>query len=153
VSERVQPGACRCGAVRFEVHGTPLATFACHCTGCQKMTGGAYSLSSLYPRERFEVTQGDTVLGGMKGANKHHFCGSCLSWIYSVPEGFDAFANVRSSMLDNAAEHRPFVDMFISEALPGASSGAPKRYETGPEEQEFGALMSAYAEWDGRVKE
>jgi len=151
VSDRAQPGSCRCGAVRFEVRGAPLATFACHCTGCQRMTGGAYSLSSLYPRERFQLTTGETVLGGLKGANRHHFCGSCLSWIYSVPEGFDAYANVRSSMLDNADEHRPYVDMFVSEALPGAQSGAPKQFETGPGEEEFGALMGAYADWDGRV--
>jgi hypothetical protein len=89
----------------------------------------------------------------LKGATKHHFCGSCLSWLYTVPEGFEGFANVRSSMLDHAAEHRPFVDFWLSKGLPGAESGAPKKFQTTPEEQEFGALMSAYAEWDGRVKE
>ena len=127
-------------------------TFACHCTGCQRMTGGAYSLSSLYPADAFALTQGATVIGGIKGATRHHFCGACLSWVYTVPEGFEGYANVRSSMLDNAGEHRPFVDMWLSESLPGAESGAPKKYDRTPEEEEFGALLSAYPEWDGRVK-
>jgi hypothetical protein len=115
------------------------------------MTGGAYSLSSLYPAERF-ASKGETVLGGLKGGTKHHFCPSCMSWLFTVPEGFDTFVNVRSSVLEDAAEHRPFVDMWLGEALPGAESGAPERFETVPAEEEFGALMGAYAEWDGRVK-
>ena len=124
---------------------------ACHCTGCQRMTGGAYALSSLYSRERFE-SEGETALGGIKGATKHHFCSSCMSWLFTVPEGLDAFVNVRSPMFDDAAQHRPFVDMWLSEALPGAESGAPKRFDTAPQEEEFGALMGAYSEWDERVK-
>ena len=143
-------GACRCGAVRLRAEGSPLVTMACHCTGCQRMTGGAYSLSSLYPAERFS-SEGETVLGGMKGGTNHHFCPSCLSWVFTVPDGFEAFVNVRSPMFDDAARHRPFTAMWLSEALPGADSGAPKRFETAPEEQEFGALISAYADWDGRV--
>ena len=114
------------------------------------MTGGTYALSSLYPEERF-ASEGETVLGGIKGATKHHFCPSCMSWLFTVPEGFDAFVNVRSSMFDNAVEHRPFADMWLSEALPGANSGAPRRFDTVPQEEEFVALMSAYATWDGRV--
>jgi hypothetical protein len=124
---------------------------ACHCTGCQRMTGGAYSLSSLYPSERFE-SGADTVLGGIKGGTQHHFCPSCMSWVYTVPEGLDGFVNVRSPMLDDAAVHRPFIDMWVSEALPGAESGAPRRYESVPGESEFGELMAGYAGWDGRVK-
>ena len=114
------------------------------------MTGSAYSLSSLYPAERFE-SEGETVLGGIKGGTKHHFCPSCMSWLFTVPEGFDAFVNVRSSMFDDARNHRPFVDMWLVEALPPAATGAPQHFTTVPDEQEFGALMSAYAQWDGRV--
>ena len=47
----MHPGQCRCGATRIEASGPPLITMACHCTGCQRMTGGAYSLSSFYPAD------------------------------------------------------------------------------------------------------
>ncbi|GAC1303486.1 MAG: hypothetical protein NVSMB10_05570 [Steroidobacteraceae bacterium] len=41
-------GQCRCGQIEFEVKSKPLITMVCHCTGCQRMTASAYSLSALY---------------------------------------------------------------------------------------------------------
>ena len=147
-----QQGSCRCGEVRFTVSGAPLATFACHCAGCRKMSSSAFSLSSLYPADRFDRTQGETVRGGMKSGPNHHFCPSCMSWLYTVPEGLEDFVNVRSSLLENAAEHRPFIDAWTREKLPWAVSGAERGIETVPGEEEFGELVSAYAAWDGRVR-
>ena len=45
----------------------PLLTMACHCTGCQRMTGSAFSLSAAFPSDGFTVTQGDPVIGGLHG--------------------------------------------------------------------------------------
>ena len=42
-------GACRCGAVTLRIGAPPILTMACHCRGCQKMTGGAFSLSVAIP--------------------------------------------------------------------------------------------------------
>ena len=149
--ERRQEGGCRCGDVRFAVRGAPLVTFACHCTGCRRMTGSAFSLSSLYPAARFEPVLGETVLGGLKGATRHHFCGSCLSWLYTLPEDLDGYVNVRSAMIDEPAAHRPFLDMWRCEGLEWARSGAARGYDTVPGEDELPELIGAYAAWDGRV--
>jgi hypothetical protein len=147
----VSEGSCRCGEVRFRAEGAPLVTMACHCTGCQRMTASAFSLSSVYPADRFEVTEGEPVIGGLKGATRHFFCPSCMSWLYTLPEGLDGFVNVRSSMLEDAKAHRPFVDVFVGEGMGWAASGAERRYDTVPEETEFPQLMADYAQWDGRV--
>jgi hypothetical protein len=146
-------GACRCGEVRLRVDGAPLATFACHCTGCQRMSGSAFSLSSLYPLDRFEITQGETVLGGMKADVHHHHCPSCMSWLYTVGEAMPGLVNVRSSMLDDAGAHRPFVDAWLREALPWVSSGAERSFEQLPANDDVPELLQAYAQWDGRVKQ
>ena len=66
-------GGCRCGEVRFRVSAPPLLTAACHCTGCQRMSSSAYSLSAAIPSDGFEVTQGEPVLGGLKGSTRHYF--------------------------------------------------------------------------------
>jgi hypothetical protein len=116
------------------------------------MTGGAFSLSSLYPAEHFAVTQGETVRGGMRSGPDHRFCADCMSWLFTLPEGLEGLVNVRTPMFDDAALYRPYVEMFRSEALPGAASGAPRSYETFPEEHEYPQLVASYAEWDGRVK-
>jgi hypothetical protein len=148
----VSTGSCRCGAVRFEADGAPLVTMACHCRGCQRMSASAFSLSSLFPADRFRLTQGETVRGGLRSGPDHRFCASCMSWLYTVPEGLEEFVNVRSPMFEDAAEHRPFIETFTSERLGWAVSGAERSYDAVPGEAEFGGLMEAYAAWDGRVK-
>ena len=117
------------------------------------MTGGAFSLSSLYPDAHFKVTQGEPVLGGLKGATRHFFCPSCLSWLFTRPEGMDDFVNVRSTMFDDAAAHRPYMDAHRREGLPGIETGAVERFETVPEEDRFGPLIAGYAQWHGAWKE
>ncbi|MGI8706358.1 MAG: GFA family protein [Sphingomicrobium sp.] len=142
---------CRCGATQFQVEGGPLLTMACHCQGCQRMSASAFSLSSLYPADRFELLEGEPVIGGLKGATRHYFCPSCMTWLYTVPEGLEGFVNVRSSMIEGAEAHRPFVDMFRGEGFAWAQSGAERSFDAMPEEDEVPALLAAYAEWNGRV--
>ena len=101
-------GGCRCGAVRFRVTAAPMLTMACHCRGCQRMTGGPYSLSAAIPTPAFEVTQGEPVPGGMKSEARHHFCPSCMSWMFTTAAGMP-FVNVRSTMLDDPEGFEPFV--------------------------------------------
>jgi hypothetical protein len=117
------------------------------------MSGGAYSLSSFYPADRFKVTQGRTVRGGMKTGPDHEFCPECLSWMFTSAKEIEGFVNVRSTMFEDAALHKPFVEMFPAEAVPGAISGAVHSYDRFPQENEFPQLLAAYAEWDGRVKQ
>ena len=85
MNERTLPmeGGCRCGRVRLKINAAPLLTMACHCTGCQKMTGSAYSLSAAIPSEGFEVTKGEPVIGGLHGLSRHYFCPYCRSWMFT----------------------------------------------------------------------
>jgi len=117
------------------------------------MTGGAYSLSSLYPAERFSVTSGETARGGMKTGPNHQFCPDCMSWLYTVPQGMEALVNVRAAMFDDAAEHRPYVEMCRGEALPRAATGAVRSYDQFPQESEFPELLAGYAAWDEGMKQ
>lgn len=36
-------GGCYCTKVRYEVHGTPNASYFCHCQQCRKFTGSAHA--------------------------------------------------------------------------------------------------------------
>jgi hypothetical protein len=139
-------GGCRCGRVRFQVTGAPLVTMACHCTGCQHMTASAYSLSGLYPAEAFAVTQGEPVIGGLHGPTRHFHCDHCKSWLFTRPEGLDAFVNVRSTMLDVPMSAPPFLETYTEEALPWAATGASYSYPKFPPPESFGTLIHAYAE-------
>jgi len=138
-------GGCRCERVRFRLSGPPIFTAACHCRGCQKMTASAYSVSGAWPADKFEVTAGEPVIGGMHGATRHYFCGHCLSWMFTRPEGFDAFVNVRTTLLDTPPADPPFLDTFTSEGLPWAKTGATHSFATFPPPEAFEPLTQEFA--------
>ncbi|MEI5680837.1 MULTISPECIES: GFA family protein [unclassified Mesorhizobium] len=143
-------GGCRCGQVRFKVSAAPLVTMACHCTGCQKMSSSAFSLSAAIPADGFEVTQGEPVIGGLHGASKHYFCPHCMSWMFTRPEGMDWFVNLRSPLLDDTDGMAPFIETWTSEKLPFAETGAPHSYEALPPMEAYEGLMREYVEWAGK---
>jgi hypothetical protein len=139
-------GGCRCGKVRFTITAPALLTMACHCTGCQRMTASAYSLSIAVPTPGFSVTQGEPVIGGLHGdQSRHHHCDWCKSWLFTRIEPDMGFVNVRASMLDDASEYAPFIETYTSEAFPWAKTGAAHSYTQFPPMEAFQALIAEYA--------
>jgi len=145
VSNDVRQGGCRCGRVRFQAQGEPLLTMACHCTGCQHMTASAFSMTDAYPATAFKVTQGETAIGGLHGPTRHYFCDYCKSWTHTEPEGLDDIVNVRSTLFDEPRTQRPFVEIFRTEGLPWAKTGATHSYQTLPATEEWPALINEFA--------
>jgi hypothetical protein len=136
-------GGCRCGATRIRVTKAPVLTMACHCAGCQRMSASAYSLSVAVPADGFEVVQGEPVLGG-QGHDMHHFCPSCMSWMFTRPPGIDWMVNVRAPVLDNRLWVVPFVELFTEEGFPWARTTAPHSFETMPDMAGWQALTAAF---------
>lgn len=139
-------GGCRCGQVRFRITAAPMITMACHCKGCQRMTGGPYSLSIAVPPEGFSLRQGETVIGGVGDPPVHHHCPRCMSWVFTRPEGLP-LVNVRTPMLDDPAGLEPFVETFAAERLPFAATGAPHSFDGFPPETAWDGLMADYRAW------
>jgi len=110
-------------------------------------------VSSFYPADRFALKSGETIRGGMKTGPHHEFCPECMSWMFTTAKEIDGFVNVRSTMFDDAALHRPYVETFRAEAMPGAASGAAHSYDSFPQQDEFPELIAAYAAWDGGMKQ
>jgi hypothetical protein len=141
-----QEGGCRCGQVRFRINAKPLLTMACHCTGCQRMTASAYSLSAAIPTDGFSITKGEPVIGGLHGASRHYFCPHCMSWMFTRPEGLDWFVNLRATMLDDPNWFTPFIETWTSEKLPWAATPAVHSFEALPEFAQYEDLTRQYAE-------
>ena len=143
-------GGCRCGRARFRLTKGPLLTMACHCTGCQKMSSSAYSLSAAIPADGFEVTAGETVIGGLHNEeSQHHFCGWCMTWIFTRPKRLGWMVNLRPTMLDDTSGIAPFVETWTSEKLPFAQTAAVHSFEGYPPMEAVQGLMAQYAEWVG----
>ena len=140
----VREGGCRCGAVRVRIGAPPMLTLACHCRGCQRMTGGPYSLGVTVPEDGFAVIAGETVIGGLGEPPMHHHCPRCHSWVFTRLPGLP-FVNVRTPMLDDPTGLDPFVETQTADRLPFAATGAPHSFAGFPEEGEWPGLMAAYA--------
>jgi hypothetical protein len=142
----IRQGGCRCGEVRFRLTAAPLVTGACHCTGCQKMSASAFSLSVLVPADGFEITAGEPVVGGAGSPLlRHFFCPKCMSWMFTRPDAIGPLVNVRSPLLDDPSGMEPFMETQTAEKLPWATTPAKHSFERFPQPEDFGRLMAEYA--------
>jgi len=137
--------SCLCERVKMRISAPPLLTVACHCKGCQKLTSGPYSLTTIVPASGFEVRGETPVIGALHGPHRHYYCERCKSWLYTIPHGFEEYVNFRPSMLDDATWVVPLVDVVTREKLPGVVSGAKYSFEYNPEPAEFPRYIEAFA--------
>ena len=143
-------GGCRCDQVRLRISKPPLVATACHCTGCQRMTASAFSLTLSVPADGFEITASEPVLGGLHGATRHFYCAHCKSWLFTRPQGMDHIVNVRPSTLDHHGWISPFVEVWTDEKLPWVSTPASYSFAKAPSVEEYGKLIAEYTRLGSR---
>lgn len=44
-------GGCLCGAVRYQISGTPVVVARCHCEECQKVSGAGHTVGVMFAEE------------------------------------------------------------------------------------------------------
>ena len=137
-------GACMCGQVKMRISVAPIITMACHCTGCQKLSASAFSLTAMVPADGFEVIAGKTQVGALHGDNPYHYCPNCLNWLYTALASAP-FVNVRPAMFDVPAWTVPFIESYVSDKLPWAMTPARHSFEKFPEPHQYGPLMAEFA--------
>jgi hypothetical protein len=116
-------GRCACGAVRYRMESRPMFVHACHCTECQRLSGGAFAVNALIETERVEVIAGETeavpVTGTSGKAQTIHRCPACRVALWShYPGGGPKLAFVRVGTLDAPARLPPDVHIYTSTRLP-----------------------------------
>ncbi|KAF2807095.1 DUF636 domain-containing protein [Mytilinidion resinicola] len=118
----VTKGSCMCSQVGYEFTSEPATTALCHCTDCQKWTGGPYTANVVVPRKNFTVTKGTPktydAIGASGKVNKHFFCGNCGSSLYTELEIMPDVACVKSGCLDGGAkDHDIKVEFYTKDRL------------------------------------
>ncbi|KND90079.1 hypothetical protein TOPH_05319 [Tolypocladium ophioglossoides CBS 100239] len=100
-------GSCACGEIAYQFSGEPTATALCHCVDCQKWTGSAFTSNAVVPRTSFQVTKGTPktwdVVGASGKINKHFFCATCGSSLYTELEIMPTVTCVKAGGLDGGA--------------------------------------------------
>ena len=132
-------GSCLCGKIRFQLNAEPITLYACHCTDCQRRSGGALLLSMWVQRDALEVLDGNPKLvssianDGRQRKNK--VCPACEVRLWSEPIHRPRLAILRPGTLDQAKEFKPVAHQFVRSALPWfVFPEGVKLYETAPED-------------------
>lgn len=112
-------GGCACGAIRFKVKAPFVGVGACHCSDCQKASGGGPNYVALLPHAAFEVTKGEPVRfakQGDSGATVHRaFCGDCGTPLWSEP-AHEPFMPIKVGALDDASDLTPQMHIYTGSA-------------------------------------
>jgi hypothetical protein len=115
-------GNCTCGQVKFRLNSEPLTLYACHCTDCQRRSGGALLLSMWVYRESLEVLEGTPELvssianDGRERKNK--VCSACQIRLWSEPVNRPKLAILRPGTLEQAKSFVPIAHQYVRSALP-----------------------------------
>src|SRR5438874_13149817 len=101
VEAEVRTGGCLCGAVRYSVRGDPVHVRRCHCAGCRKESGSAFTVYAWWPAEAFEMS------GEISSYDGRGFCPRCGSRLLDTTHP-NKHIQIRIGSLDDAPfELRP----------------------------------------------
>jgi hypothetical protein len=114
-----QTGGCACGAIRFAVSGDFLGTGVCHCTECQKLSGGGANYVALVAKPALTITKGtpkEFVTKGDSGADAVRlFCGDCGTPLWSKSDSAP-FYPVKIGAFDQSADYAPGLHLYTASA-------------------------------------
>lgn len=114
-------GGCACGAIRFKITGPLIAIGACHCTDCQKASGGGPNYVALAPKGALQVIQGAATFfcseadSGAEVARA--FCAECGTPLWSNPAD-ESFTPVKLGALDERSDLVPQLHIYADSAPP-----------------------------------
>ena len=116
-------GGCVCGKVRYRMTDRPLFTHACHCTWCQRETGGPHALNALIEADRLVLLTGEVEEVAVPSASGQGQvflrCPDCRIALWSHYAGAGRkFSFVRVGTLDAPGQCPPDIHIFTSTKLP-----------------------------------
>jgi hypothetical protein len=121
MSEPSTSGGCLCGGVRFELTEPATAAGYCHCTRCQKRTGGASSAQARIDGRTFRLLQGEELLKAWRHADggfEKLFCVECGSHLFSRNPDDRSQMSVRMAAFDGDPGVRPTWRTYVAYAAP-----------------------------------
>lgn len=113
-------GGCLCGAIRYTSPVAPVMVAVCHCTHCQKQSGGAFSVNVGIPKGSLQFASGKTAVFEDKGSSGlpvyRHFCSSCGSPIYSDVVATPQLDWLKAGTLDDTSWVKPVANIWCQSA-------------------------------------
>ncbi|MCB0998209.1 MAG: GFA family protein [Acidimicrobiales bacterium] len=122
----MRTGRCLCGEVTYEVAGDPIAVAVCHCSHCQRQSGGAFSVN-LVAHESQLTLHGELKTYEERGELgddvyvRRRFCPACGSPIVSELAKSAGVVAVKVGTLDDTSDIAPTVEVWCVDKQPWVS--------------------------------
>ena len=110
-------GSCQCGNITYAAHEAPMASLACHCVECQKLTSSVFSTVLVFKSESI------TFHGELKTwerrsesgrRNVAYFCPVCGNRIYHFDPDMPGITRLKSGTIDSSPVPAPQVNQWLS---------------------------------------
>lgn len=130
-------GGCACGAIRYEIAGSPVGMSDCQCRDCQHRSGTGHGSYLTFASRQGVRLWGEarqwSVTGNGGTVKEHHFCPHCGCPVYlTFPAMPDVFV-IHAASLDDPGRYQP---QYLLYAMRGhawdAVDPALPRHETMP---------------------
>ena len=119
-------GACRCGQVRYKADAEPIFTGICHCTSCQKESGGAFNIVVAVPQAALAMDGSPKSYASTGDSGKQivsRFCPNCGSTLVSEAEIMPGVSMIRAGTLDDRSWVNPAMEIYCDSAQPWVQLG------------------------------
>jgi hypothetical protein len=119
-------GRCLCSSVRFRATQKPQRTLACHCTFCQRLTGTAFYVESIFPMDAVEFEGGEIksyehVSDSSSKRVFAHFCARCGTTLGLTFERWPEMRAVSRSCFDSPNDIAIDAHIWIRSAQSGVA--------------------------------
>lgn len=116
-------GGCACGAVRFRLEQAPMFVHCCHCTRCQRETGGPFAHHAMVEFTAMSLTLGEPefVKVPTDSGNTHWVarCPACRTAMWNEHGSRQAITRyVRVGTLDEPARFPPQAHIYVRSKQP-----------------------------------
>ena len=115
-------GKCTCGRVHYRLLDRPLFTHACHCSWCQRETGGPHAVNALIETAMIAVGGDPVAVMTPSASGKGQEilrCPACHVALWSHYAGAGRlFAFLRVGTLEDPASCPPDIHIFTSTRMP-----------------------------------
>lgn len=110
-------GGCACGAVRYRLTAPPMFVHCCHCTRCQRETGGPFAHHAVIEWTQLQLLQGEPefVLVPTDSGRKHWVarCTQCRTAMWNEHGSRQAVSRyVRVGTLDEPDRWLPQAHIY-----------------------------------------
>ena len=107
----IYAGGCACGAMRYEISGTPLFQNHCQCRDCQRKSGTGHGSYLTFLRAGLKQLEGRATHWDIVADSGHvktrSFCPTCGSPVYVTFSAMPENIAIHAASLDNPKRFKP----------------------------------------------